>query len=178
MTSDHTHKNLLKRTQITLNLTFRLAREEDLPKIEWMGVYKKFRRLYRHTFEEQKAGRRLMLVADFNNYPIGHVFLHVRNSQIWDDGRGYLYALRVMEPFQGMKIGTALIRQAEQILKSYGLLYATISVAKENTGARKLYEREGYKIYDEDDGKWSFQDHKGRTIFVDEPSWMLEKKLR
>ncbi|MFP4321546.1 MAG: hypothetical protein ACLFTK_03755, partial [Anaerolineales bacterium] len=59
--------------QLSLNQTidFRLARADDLPKLEWGGEYTHFRRVFNYTYSEQQAGRRLMLLADFNNYPVG-----------------------------------------------------------------------------------------------------------
>ena len=37
--------------------------EEDLPKLEWYGEYLHFRRVFRRAYDDQLAGRRLMLLA-------------------------------------------------------------------------------------------------------------------
>ena len=170
-----THSTLYKQTTLKFDLTYRLAEKSDLPKLEWMGEYAHFRNVFQYTYEEQKIGKRLMLVADFNGFPIGQIFVLVKD--FWDEEHGYLYSLRVMEPFQGMGIGTELIRQAEVIMREHRLDFATIAVARNNPKARRLYERLGYKVYAEDEGRWSYVDHAGTLIDVHEPCWMLEKEL-
>lgn len=145
-----------------------------------MGEYSHFRRVFEYTFREQGIGHRLMLVADFNDFPIGQVFMLVKDSGMLYKGhtrRAYLYSLRVMAPFQGLGIGTELLRQAESLVKAHNLRYINIAVAKENVAARRLYERVGYRIYAEDEGRWSYTDNQGRLVNVHEPCWMMEKFL-
>ncbi|MFP4323075.1 MAG: GNAT family N-acetyltransferase, partial [Anaerolineales bacterium] len=84
---------------------------------------------------------------------------------------------RVMTPFRQLGLGTELIRQGEAQLRHRNIFYATIAVAKDNVGALRLYERNGYRIYDDDEGQWSYTDHKGKLIHVHEPCWMLEKHI-
>ena len=164
---------------LQIEVRLRLAVAEDLPKLEWMGQYIHFRRLYQHTYEDQLAGRRLMIVADFNGFPIGQVFLHLGNADFADSplARGYLYALRVMEPFQRQGIGTRLIDAAETMLRQRGYRWAAIAVAKDNPNARRLYERLGYVVFADDPGRWQYADHEGRIQRVVEPAWMLQKRL-
>lgn len=172
-----------ERRLITLQLevVFRPAEQTDLPNLEWYGKYTHFRRLFQRTFEEQMAGARLMLLADVNGWPVGHVFIQLESY----DGffmdmrkRAYLYSLRVMDAFQHRGLGSALIREAEAIL--VGREYDTVSIAaaKDNPRARRLYERLGYHVVAEDNGRWSYVDHEGRTRYVAEPCWILEKRLR
>ncbi|NJL95561.1 MAG: GNAT family N-acetyltransferase [Anaerolineae bacterium] len=168
----------MKRTPLEAEIVYRLATAADLPKLEWMGEYTHFRRVFQKTFREQQLGERLMLVAEFNDFPIGQIFVLLRDKNSWTRDRGYLYSLRVMRPFQGLGIGTALIRQAEGLLHAQNIRWALIAVAKENNVAKRLYEREGYIIYAEDEGHWSYENHEGEIIHVHEPCWMLEKRLR
>src|SRR3989337_237948 len=77
-------------------------------RLEVFGAYSHFRDLYQRTWLDHLAGRRLMLVADLNDFPIGQVWLDIVPADF-----AYLYALRVMEPFQGLGIGTRLIQSAE-----------------------------------------------------------------
>lgn len=178
----------LPRYDLNLNMQFRIATEEDLPKLEWYGQYTHFRNLFRLTFEGQLKGERLMLLADVNNFPVGQVFL-LLNQRVtaWQavinrtgkppQQRGYLYALRVMDHLQGLGIGTKLILEAERLMQESGADWSTISVAKDNPGAKRLYERLGYEVYMEDEGRWSYVDHMGKTIYVHEPCYMMEKRL-
>lgn len=160
---------------------FRTAIREDLPKLEWGGEYLHFRRVFERTYEEQVAGDRLMLVADFNGFPIGQIFMQLQSldRMFWDfRKRGYFYSLRVMEPFRGLGLGTALLEEAESILQERNYHMVTIAAAKENARARRLYERCGYRVVSEDAGRWSYIDHEGVTRYVHEPCWILEKNLR
>ena len=168
----------IERQSLTLQLpvTLRLAVADDLPKLEWYGEYRHFRNMFRRTFREQQIGRRAMLVADLNDFPIGHIFIQLRSSNTRRP-RAYFYSFRVMEMFRRQGIGTWLLNSAEMIAVDHGLRRAAIAAAKENDDARRLYERLGYQVYGDDAGKWSYVDHRGRTCHVDEPCWLLEKVL-
>lgn len=166
--------------ELRVSATIRLATEEDIPRLEWFGQFTHFRRLFQETYQQQLQGRRLMLVADVNGFPVGQVFVSLEAAFLNFSGaepQGYLYALRVMEPFQRLGLGTALVRAAEQRLRDSGYRSATIAVAKDNEGALRLYSRLGYRIFGEDAGRWSYVDHVGKTCFVEEPCWLMEKLL-
>lgn len=166
--------------RLELDVTLRLATQADLPKLEWHGQYTHFRMLYRRAYREQQQGRRLMLIADCNDFPIGQIFVQLASAEHGvADGitRAYLYSLRVMEMFRGLGIGTRLIDEAERELIARNFRWATIAVAKDNQRALRLYQRKGYRIFREDDGDWSFRDHRGQLHRVQEPCWILEKEL-
>ena len=160
---------------VQVPIILRLATRADLPKLEWYGQYTHFRRVFQRTYQDQLLGRRLMLIADSNNFPIGQIFVLLNNNR--DDRRMYLYSLRVMEMFRGLGIGSTLILEAERIGRENDYEWASIGVAKDNISARRLYERLGYRIFREDEGRWSYIDHEGRTHHVHEPCWLLEKHL-
>ena len=165
---------------VDLPIVLRLATENDLAKLEWYGQYQHYRNLFRRAFREQRMGRRLMLLADCNGYPIGQIFMQLRSAKrslFGAEDSAYLYALRVMEMFRGQGIGTRLIQQAEVLSLEHDCTWATIAVAKENSSARRLYERLGYRVYGDDLGRWSYIDHKNRVRQVNEPAWLLEKAL-
>lgn len=172
-----------ERRTMTLHLevVFRFAEQDDLPKLEWHGEYTHFRRVFQRTFEDQTNGYRLMLVADVNGWPIGQVFIQLESfDDIFMDirKRGYFYSLRVMDAFRHKGIGTALLREAEAILIDRRYDAVSIAAAEDNPGARRLYERLGYRIIAEDAGRWHYVDHEGVTRYVVEPCWILEKSLR
>lgn len=173
---------------LELDLQLRLAIPEDLPKLEWYGQYTHFRRMFRLTYEDQCLGKRLMLIADLGGFPVGHVFIlpgqptpYKRNRYHTKEDepvrRGYLYALRVMDHLHNRGIGTRLLQEAERLLVQHDNLWSTISVAKTNVGARRLYERHDYSVYADDPGKWQYVNHVGEIVQVNEPCWMLEKYL-
>ena len=163
---------------IDMAVCLRTATADDLSKLEWFGQYRHFRNLFRRTFREQQAGHRLMLLATVNNFPIGHIFIQYKTRRAHARApRAYFYSFRVMEMFRHQGIGTRLLQEAESIVKDKGLHWATIAAAKDNAAARRLYERQGYRVYGEDSGEWRYIDHRGQTREVKEPCWLLEKKL-
>ncbi|MBN2469873.1 MAG: GNAT family N-acetyltransferase [Anaerolineae bacterium] len=166
--------------EVDYTVQLRLAARDDLDKLEWYGLYTHYRTLYARTYEDQLHGRRLMLLAVVNGFPIGQIFIHLNDAgveQVYRQRRGYIYSLRVLDPFRGRGIGTRLILQAEQLLRERGYRWVLIAVAKTNHGARTLYERLGYVVFGDDPGRWSYVDHQGRMQRVEEPSWMLQKRL-
>ncbi len=179
----------LSRFQVQLDIKFRVAEESDLPLLEWHGEFTHFRNLFRLTYEGQVRGERLMLLADVNGFPVGQVFLLFNQGTVLFQNvlrrknnaprqqRGYIYAFRVMSHLQGLGIGTRLMYESEAILMDQGCTWATISVAKDNPRAKKLYEHLKYQAYLEDEGRWNYVDHTGKVIQVHEPCWMMEKKL-
>lgn len=165
---------------IHLDVTIRQLREDDLPKLEWYGQFKHYRNLFRRSYDGQVKGYRFMLVAIVNDFPIGRLFIQYGQSRSrLSDGRnrGYLYSFQVMDIFRGQGIGTALIQRAEEVLYDRNFNWVTISVTKDNDGALRLYQRQGYQVFGEDEGKWHYQDHRGRVQQVHEPCWLLKKRL-
>lgn len=162
------------------DLGIRAVTAADLAALEWEGEFAHFRKLFADTFADMQKGRRLMLVAERQRYLLGQVFIQFRSqAAMLADGRsrGYLYAFRVRPSYQNMGIGTALLDAAENVLLKYGYEYGVLAVAKDNPGALRLYERNGYIVIGEDAGEWSYIDQFGRSQQVSEPCWVLEKRL-
>lgn len=159
--------------------TIRLATEEDLPKLEWFGAYTHYRKLFRQTYRDFMKGRQAMWIAEVRDFPIGQIFINFMSTLGKRAGisHGYLYALRVMKPFQRMGLGSKLVEAAEQYLMQNNYQRATIAVGKTNTGAIRLYKRLGYNIIDEDPGRWRYEDHLGKMRYVEEECWVMEKWL-
>jgi ribosomal protein S18 acetylase RimI-like enzyme len=165
---------------MTMPLTIRAMSAEDLQKLEWYGQYRHFRNVFARSYHDQAMGKRHLLVADFNGFPIGRLFILLRSRNlVVADGkhRAYLYSFAVLDMFQSMGIGSHLIRAAEEVLIERGFSTATLAVAKENDGALRLYQRHHYRIFAEDDGRWRYTDHRGVVRQVVEPAWLLEKTL-
>jgi ribosomal protein S18 acetylase RimI-like enzyme len=164
--------------KVNLTVTLRTTVRSDLPKLELDGQFAKFRNIFRRAFREMQQGQRLMLVAECNNTLIGRLFILYRSSdKSIADGktRAYLYSFYVTPTFRGMGLGTRMVEYAERILHERGYTHATIAVAKDNPGAYRLYERLGYVVLREDEGRWSYVDHLGRTHRMSEPCWIMEK---
>lgn len=168
------------RMELVLPVVIRKARSSDLEKLECYGQFTHLRTMFERSFHEQTIGNRILLVADLNSYPIGRLFIQFRsNNPAFSDGhsRAYLYSFYVLDMFRGQGLGTRFMHIAEKILLRKGFRCATIAVAKDNPDAMRLYERLGYRIFDESDGKWQYHDHHGTLQTVYEPSWLLQKEL-
>jgi ribosomal protein S18 acetylase RimI-like enzyme len=169
-----------ERLAVNMTVTVRPATQADLPQLEMEGLFTKFRNIFRRAYREMQHGQRLMLVAACNGTVVARLFILFRSG---DDSiangktRAYLYSFYVLPAFRGMGLGTHMIRYAEQTLIERGFRFVTIAVAKENTGALRLYQRLNYCIIREDAGRWSYTDHLGRTHRMNEPCWILEKVL-
>lgn len=162
---------------VAITVTVRLARHDDLPKLEWYGQYRHFRTLYQRAFHEQQAGRRIMLLADTGGFPVGQIFISLRTGAASALPHAYFHAFRVMELLRGLGIGSFLLSHAENTARDRNCQRAVIAVAKDNPRAQQLYERRGYRVYGEDAGRWSYLDHEGAQRSVHEPCWLLEKWL-
>lgn len=164
--------------ELVMQCTVRDVRPADLPLLEWYGTHAHLRFMEQAAYNEVVNGTKVWLVAEANNFPCGHIKI---NLQVKDprrgNPRGYLFALRVFEPFQGMGIGTALINAAEDVLRARGFRYVSIAVGKNNPRARRLYERLGYGVYREEVGRWQYVDLQGVLQQVEEPEYLLDKSL-
>lgn len=166
--------------ELKMPIVIRQAEKSDISKLEWYGQFRHFRFVFRKAYREQQAGRRIILIAACQGFPIGRLFIQLnsRNLLIADGiHRGYLYSFQVMEMFQRQGIGGRLIEIAEAILLQRHYRTVTIAVAKENSGALRLYERYGYEIFGEDAGEWQYHDHRRQIRQVNEPCWLLSKSI-
>lgn len=161
-------------------IVIRPAVEADLPALEWEGEYRHFRNLYRRAYSDSLRGQRLLFVAELEQDIIGQVFVQLQTghrSPASDGSMGYLYALRVRPAHRGHGIGTRLIEEAERSLVGRGYRRVLIAVSVENDGARRLYDRLGYRVVGEDPGDWTYIDDEGNLHEVHEPAFLMEKQL-
>lgn len=163
-----------------LAVRIRDAVEADLPAFEWDGEFVHFRRLYRRAFDEAQRGLRFVLVAEQGGAVVGQLFAHLATrwrTHFPGGFSGYLHSFRVKPAYRRMGIGTRLIEHAEERLLAQGFRHAVISVARQNAGARRLYESLGYAVYSEESGDWAYLDHEGRLRHIHEPAFVLHKAL-
>jgi len=155
--------------------------EDDLPLLEWDGEYTHFRRVYADAFNRFERGLSVLWVADLPGVGvIGQVFIQLicdRPELADGTNRAYLYAFRVRPEFRGAGLGTRIMQVIFDDLRRRGFRILTLNVAKDNPRARKLYERNHFRIVAHEPGRWTFQDEKGAWQTVEEPAWRMERRL-
>ena len=164
------------------SLRLRPLEAADLPGLEWEGAYTHFRRVYAQAYARAEAGQaRLWVAALEDNYLLGQVFvlLHNRDNPEVADGRrrAFIHSFRVRPEYRGVGLGTRLLAHAEADLGAAGFTSASLNVARDNPGALRFYRRHGYRRLSANEGRWSYEDHRGHLRTVHEPSWRMRKDL-
>src|SRR5688572_29251218 len=91
---------------LKLEVTFRFCRAEDVPLLEWFGLFSGDRHIFDRVFESQARGENLMLLAMMNQVPVGQVWIDLKKHA--DGSAAVIWALRVIPWLQGLKLGTKL----------------------------------------------------------------------
>jgi ribosomal protein S18 acetylase RimI-like enzyme len=153
----------------------------DLPGLEWDGEFTHYRRIYADAFSRMQAGLAVHWVAELPGVGIiGQVFIQlICDRPELADGfdRAYLYSFRIKSQYRGQGIGTRVLNTVATDLRRRHFRILTLNVAKENLAARRLYEREGFRVVAHEPGIWSYTDHEGILHHVEEPAWRMERKL-
>jgi ribosomal protein S18 acetylase RimI-like enzyme len=161
----------------------RTAVESDLTAMEWDGEYAHFRRLYEEIFRSARRGDALLWVAELLDEQnlIGQLFVQLRSARLeLADGvrRAYIYGFRIKPDYRSQGLGTQMLEVAEQDLYQRGYRWVVLNVNRDNPDARRLYEREGYRVTAAEAGCWSYLDQFGKRQEVNEPAWRMEKELK
>jgi ribosomal protein S18 acetylase RimI-like enzyme len=163
-------------------IQIRQARRSDLSNLEWDGELVHYRRLFADIYQQKELGRALMWLANHDIAGlIGQLFVHLSSPRLeLADGRtrAYVYGFRVRSEFQGKGLGTQLMDVVEEDLLERGFTFVTLNVSQDNEGALRLYKKRGYQIMGPDPGRWSYVNHKGEVIEVNEPAWRMQKSLK
>jgi ribosomal protein S18 acetylase RimI-like enzyme len=157
-------------------LTIRLCRADDLPALEWFGLFTEHREIIRETFESQERGEAVILVADLNGFPAGQVWINLTLKKA--EATGALWAVRVLPCLQNLGIGARLMTAAEQLLAERGYTGVELGVEKDNPGARRFYERLGYRLTGIAQGEYQYTTPDGTPAMMPIDEWILRKELR
>src|SRR5206468_3721578 len=142
----------------------RPAVERDMPALAtWSGQVED---VFRPALE---ASDRVVLVALVRGgFPIGHALV---------DLRGIISHLLVLAGFRDQGLGTALVDEAERLIREAAVGHAALEVEKVNEAAIRLYERLGYRTIGETSVQWNDLMPDGTVKPVDHPSWVMRKEL-
>jgi ribosomal protein S18 acetylase RimI-like enzyme len=73
------------------------------------------------------------------------MFVPLQELENLAPGTWYVNVLAVLPRFRGMGLGTRLLHRAEEIARALGRRGLSVIVSDANTGARRVYERCGYR---------------------------------
>lgn len=161
---------------VTLEVTIRECVRDDLPGLEWDGIFSHHREIIHDAFARQERGENVMLVAVANGSPVGQAWIDLAVRA--DEGVGLLWAVRVHPLLQGLGLGARLLQAAERALAERGVGFAEIGVEKDNPRARALYERVGYRVHRELREEYGYTPPGGQPVRHVVDQWMLRKDLR
>ena len=159
---------------IAAAVTIRLCTKTDLSKLEWDGMFTAHREIIAGAFERQLAGSNVMLVAETKGAIVGQVWLDLQKAP---EGGALLWALRVHPDYQRSGIGAELLHAAEAWLVAHRFGTAAIGVERWNVQARRLYEREGYRVLGPIIERYSYTTPAGVFTEVKLEEWLMEKTL-
>lgn len=157
-------------------LLIRDLHRADASCLEWHGG-EDLRFWYQAQWKNHEDGQAHVLIADFNDFPVGQVAVHWHGKPthpLVPD----LQSLRVFGAFRGLGIGTLLLDCAERLVAQSGHSQVSLAVGVENPRARALYERRGYAVFGEVyDDEWTYQNARGETCTACETVYDLVKNL-
>jgi ribosomal protein S18 acetylase RimI-like enzyme len=165
----------LQRFSVSIEVTIRLCRSEDLPALEWFGLFTAHREIIRSVYDSQERGESIMLVAEAQGFPIGQTRIDLTRKHA--DATGVLWAVRVFPTLQNLGIGTRLMAVAEQLLRCQACAYAELGVEKDNPHAKRFYERQGYGVVGMVQGEYGYTTPEGVVTRVPTDQWILRKPL-
>jgi GNAT superfamily N-acetyltransferase len=160
---------------LSLEVTLRRCVAEDLPLLEWEGMFTAHRELTAEAWRRHQLGENVMLVAEAQRSPIGQIWVDLTRKGA--QSIGFLWALRVRPGFQRLGLGGRLLAAAERVVLGQGLRVAEIGAEQHNPGARRLYERCGYRVVAEELNAYEYTTPEGRSVRMAAPQWVLHKTL-
>jgi GNAT superfamily N-acetyltransferase len=89
----------------------------------------------------------ILFLAESPESVVGYAFVHPRPApeSLAIDRLLEVETVAVLEEARGEGIGTALMETAEQWARDHGFEHLSVSVRTANEGARRLYERRGFR---------------------------------
>lgn len=112
--------------------------------------------VYIKDFGEKKDD--IALAAEVDGMIVGAVWSRIMNDYGHIDDTTPSLAISLYKEYRGAGIGTALLKEMLCVLKQRGYGQTSLSVQKANP-AVKMYERAGFRVYDENDAEYQMVCH-------------------
>ena len=107
--------------------------------------------VYLYAFGRGKAD--FALVAEMDGKIVGAVWTHIMHDYGHVDDETPSFAISLYKEYRGQGIGTRLMQEMLQVLKSKGFKRASLSVQKANYAVR-MYEKLGFQILKESEEEY------------------------
>jgi ribosomal protein S18 acetylase RimI-like enzyme len=148
-------------TRLTIPLTIRDLHAEDLSGCAWAGDGAAHLRAIAAALGRVTAGSvDYLAVCGPADLPVGIGGVDFgRRPEV-----GLLWQLEVHPILRRSGIATALIGALEDRIRARGLGRAELGVEESNQGARRLYERLGYRAFRHEDEEWDAETPDGRIV--------------
>lgn len=132
------------------DVTIRPADDADLPALTSAFGDETF---FTDRLARQRAGKGQLLVACLGDRAVGHVYVwwesaEEREVRDYLPGVPLLNRVKVLPSCQNQGIGSGLVLAAEHLLGQRGAKMVALAVRYDNEGARRLYKRLDYRIWD------------------------------
>lgn len=150
------HGREFGRIEATIRATIRACREDDLPALEWMGLYARDRHIIRETFEAQVRDEALMLLAVSADFPIAQVWLDFAREGA--ERMAVFWAIRTFFPLQRAGIGRKMMHVAERVAHQRGFPNGRLEVDADNEDVCSFYRDLGWRS--------SGRDEHGRRVMI------------
>jgi ribosomal protein S18 acetylase RimI-like enzyme len=164
-----------ERFSVEVPVCIRMGRREDLPALDWDGVFARHRSAAGDALERQQRGAGVLLVADVGGLPAGQAWIDLERKAA--DGIGVIEEIRVAPILRGAGIGRRLVQAAERAVAERGLGVAEIGVDVANAAAHRLAERLGYRVAGRVRETYFHAPPRGDREEVTVEEWMMHKPL-
>ena len=163
-----------KRFTVSVEFEIRPARTEDLPALEWMGLFSAHREIIQRAFRAQEHGDALLLLAIAGTFPVAQVWIDFARRP--EQRVATIWAVRTFFPLQGRGIGRQMMLAAEEAIRARGIRRAQLEVERDNADAKRFYQRLGWRSAGRQSARFvSAGRADPHSAAMD--LWMLEKDL-
>lgn len=163
------------------SVTIRTFTPADERALEWHGGVDR-RSFYQAQTAAHQSGEITVLIAagelqGQKDFPLGQAAIHWNGKPTHPEIPD-IQSLRVHPTLRGRGIGSQLLEACEKLVAERGHRRVSLSVALDNPGAKRLYERRGYRVtgapYND---VWFYVDAAGQTVRMEETVLDLIKPL-
>jgi ribosomal protein S18 acetylase RimI-like enzyme len=146
---------------------------DDLDKISWSGTPTHIRYVKESLERVERGEVDYLAVRDVNGNPISIGGVDYKAHK----DAGTMWQIITKESLRGLGVGSRLIKELENKIKSRGINVAMLGVEKENIKAQDLYKKLGYEVCGETKDSWEQEDNEGKVSTHYADGVLMKKSL-